>query len=204
MRTRDYTVCLGIALLGFIGAVHAQAPTPNGRSIVKATPTPRTTSAPPRGRVSIVPQAPALAQVMQGILFPSSNVVFMAQHDEFSQIKPASDPTLATDPIQSVYGGWLAVENASLAIAEATNLLMLPGRKCSNGRFVPLGDPEWAKYVAELRQMALASYKAAQSKDQDQILAAADKLAVACSHCHVLYRDKTTAQGGERNRCMKS
>jgi hypothetical protein len=151
-----------------------------------------------------VPQAPALAQVMQGILFPSSNVVFMAQHDEFSQIKPAADPTLATDPIQSVYGGWLAVENASLAIAEATNLLMLPGRKCSNGRFVPLGDPEWAKYVAELRQMALASYKAAQSKDQDQILAAADKLAVACSHCHVLYRDKTTAQGGEQNRCMKS
>ena len=201
MRTRDYTVCLGIALVGLIGAVHAQAPRPNGGTTVKATP--RTTTAPTRGGVAIAPQAPALAQVMQGILFPSSNVIFMAQHDEFAQIKPAADPTLATDPIQSVYGGWLAVENASLAIAEATNLLMVPGRKCSNGRPVPLSDPEWLKYVAELRQMALASYKAAQSKDQDRILDAADKLAVACSHCHALYRERTAAQGGEANRCIK-
>ena len=202
MRTREFTVWLGIALVGFIGVVHAQGAAPKGRPTGQAAPAARPAS-PARGGVAIAPQAPALAQVMQGILFPSSNVIFMAQHDEFAQIKPAADPTLATDPIQSVYGGWLAVENASLAIAEATNLLMVPGRKCSNGRPVPMGDPDWAKYVADLRQMALASYKAAQSKDQDRILDAADKLAVACSHCHAVYRERTEAQGGEATRCMK-
>jgi hypothetical protein len=193
MGSRAFTLWMTIALVGFTAVLHAQA-----------KPAPKTTSASPRGAASIAPQAPALAQVMQGILFPSSNVIFMAQHDEFAQIKPAADPTLATDPIQSVYGGWLAVENASLAIAEATNLLLLPGRKCSNGRPVPLADPDWAKYVADLRQMALASYKAAQTKDQDRILDAADKLAVACSHCHAVYRDKTAAQGGDAKRCLKS
>jgi hypothetical protein len=194
---------LALSLVAFGSALLAQAATPKGRTAVQGTPAPRTTSTSPRSNVSIVPQAPALAQVMEGILFPNSNVIFMAQHDEFAQIKPAADPTLATDPIQSLYGGWLAVENASLAIAEATNLLMLPGRKCSNGRPVPLDNPDWAKYVTDLRQTALASYKAAQSKDQDQILAAADKLAVACSHCHAVYREKTAAQGGDQNRCVK-
>ncbi|HTI42931.1 MAG TPA: hypothetical protein VL693_13985 [Vicinamibacterales bacterium] len=204
MGTRGFTLWLGISLMGLSGALLAQATAPKGRTAVRAAkPIARTTSTPARGGVSIAPQAPVLAQLMQGILFPSSNVIFMAQHDEFAQIKPAADPTLATDPIQSVYGGWLAVENASLAIAEATNLLLLPGRKCSNGRPVPLADPDWPKYVAALRQTALASYKAAQTKDQDQILDAADKLAVACSHCHAVYRDKTAAQGGEANRCMK-
>lgn len=203
MRTRGFTVWLGISLLAFIGAVQAQAPTSSGRATKPVTAAPRPPAGARRGGVSIAPQAPALAQVMQGILFPSSNVIFAAQHDEFAQIKPAADPTLATDPIQSVYGGWLAVENASLAIAEATNLLMVPGRKCSNGRAVPISDPDWPKYVAELRQMALASYKAAQSKDQDRILDAADKLAVACSHCHAVYRERTAAQGGEATRCMK-
>ena len=82
-------------------------------------------------------------------MFPNSNVIFAAQHDEFAQVTPAADPTLATDPVQSVY-------------------------------------------------------KAAETKDQDQILDAADKLAVACSHCHNVYREKTPEQGGEKNRCVNS
>ncbi|MEQ1575082.1 MAG: hypothetical protein ABL993_12650 [Vicinamibacterales bacterium] len=140
---------------------------------------------------------------MQGIFFPSSNVIFAAQHDEFAQVKPDADPSLSTDPIKSVYGSWLAVENSSLAIAEATNLLLLPGRRCSNGRPVPLMDPDWPKYVSDLRQAAQGAYKAAQTKDQDRILDAADALATACSHCHSVYREKAPEQGGEANRCVK-
>jgi len=149
-------------------------------------------------------QSPAtLAQVMRGILFPNSNVIFAAQHDEFAQVKPDADTSLSTDPIKGVYGGWEAVENSSLAIVEATQLITVPGRKCLNGRPVPLQDPEFIKFVADLRSAGLLAYKAAQSKDQDQILDAAEKLGVACSHCHTAYREKPPEKGGEANRCTK-
>jgi len=56
-----------------------------------------------------------LNQVMRGILFPNSNVVFAAQNEEFAKIPQAKDPSTATDPITSVYGGWTAVENSGIA-----------------------------------------------------------------------------------------
>ena len=36
----------------------------------------------------------------------------------------------------------------------------------------------------------MTAYKAAQSKNQDNILAAADTLTTACGSCHEKYRDK--------------
>ena len=184
-----------VALLTFTSVVTAQAPA-RGRGAVQA-PTPA--AARPANA-----QSPAtLAQVMRGILFPSSNVIFAAQHDEFARVKPDADPSLSTDPIKSVYGGWEAVENASLALVEATRLITVPGRKCLNGRPVPLQDADFMKFVADLRAAGLVAYKAAQTKDQDQILDAADKVGVACSHCHTAYREKAPEQGGEANRCTK-
>jgi hypothetical protein len=82
--------------------------------------------------------AATLGQLMKGILFPSSNVIFAAQSENPADVPPAKDPSMATNPLASTYGKWEAVENSSLAIAEAANLLTLPGRKCSNGRAVLL------------------------------------------------------------------
>jgi hypothetical protein len=144
-----------------------------------------------------------LAQVMRGILFPNSNVIFAAQHDEFLEAKPDPDTSLSTNPITGLYGGWQAAENSALALSEATNLIIMPGRRCSNGKPVPIGDPDFQKFVGDLRVASQGALKAAQSKDQDQILEAADKVAVACSHCHTMFREKTEAQGGEANRCTK-
>jgi hypothetical protein len=131
-----------------------------------------------------------LAQLMRGIMFPSSNVVFSAQTQNPAEVKPASDPSTAVNPLQSTYGQWAAVENSALAIAEAANLLMLPGRKCSNGLPVPLRNADWAPLVQGLRAAGLAAYKAAQSKNQDKMLDVADTLTTACSNCHEKYRDK--------------
>jgi hypothetical protein len=131
-----------------------------------------------------------LAQVMKGILFPSSNVVFAAQGENPAEVKPARDPSLATDPLASTYGQWEAVENASLAITEAANLLVLPGRKCSNGRDVPVQNADWPKFVQGLRDAGMTAYRAAQSKNQDNILMAADAMSTACSNCHDKYREK--------------
>src|SRR5207249_11768910 len=67
-----------------------------------------------------------LGQLMKGILYPNSNVIFAAQTQNPAQVKPASDPATATDPLASTYGKWEAVENSALALSEAAGLLMVP------------------------------------------------------------------------------
>ena len=145
----------------------------------------RPANAAPRAQVSAT-----LAQLMKGILFPSSNVIFAAQSQNPADVPQAKDPSAATDPLTSSYGRWEAVENSALAIIEASNLLTIPGRKCSNGLAVPMRNADWPKLVQALRAAGIVAYKAAQSKNQDDILNAADVLTTACANCHEKYRDK--------------
>jgi hypothetical protein len=148
-------------------------------------------SAPARG--GAVPAArveATLAQLMRGTLYPASNVVFAAQNDDPAKVPQAKDPSVALNLLESAYGQWVAVENSGLAIAEVANLLMLPGRKCSNGLDVPLKNPDWPKFVQGLREAGMAAYKAAQSKNQDNILMAADTMTTACANCHDKWREK--------------
>lgn len=129
-----------------------------------------------------------LAQLMRGIIFPASNVIFSAQKENPADVKPAIDPSGATDVLDGSYGKWEAVENSALAIAEAANLLILPGRKCANGRDVPVKNPDWPQLVQGLRDAAMTAYKAAQSKDQHKMVDAAATLNAACANCHDRYR----------------
>jgi hypothetical protein len=138
-----------------------------------------------------VQTAPAnLAQLMKGTLYPSSNVVFAAQSDNPADMPWAKDPNMATDLLASAYGKWEAVENSALAITEVANLLAVPGRKCTNGLDAPVGNADWAKFVQELRDAGMTAYAAAQTKNQDKMIDAADVMSMACSHCHRKYRDK--------------
>lgn len=140
-----------------------------------------------------------LAQVMRSIMFPNSNVIFFVQDKDPTKVKQDKDPSASTDILASTYGGWAAVENSSMALSEAANLLMVPGRKCSNGKDVPLQDPDWVKFTQQLRDAGQVAFKAAQSKNMDQILMATDTLTTACGGCHEKYRDKP---GGVASRCM--
>jgi hypothetical protein len=144
-----------------------------------------------------------LNQVMRGILFPSSNVVFAAQSEDFLKIQQDKDPSLATDPLKSVYNSWTAVEDSGYALAEAANLLMIPGRVCSNGKPAPVGNADWAKFVAGLRDAGMEAVKAAKAKNQDAMLDVSDKMTSACAACHDVYREKTDKQGGVAARCTK-
>jgi hypothetical protein len=134
-----------------------------------------------------------LAQLMRGTLYPESNVVFAAQDVNPADVPHAKDPSMATDPLESSYGKWQAVENNALAIAEVADLLTLPGRKCANGLDVPLKNPDWAKFVQELRDAGMTAYAAAQTKNQDKMTDAAGVMTAACMHCHVKYREKKLA-----------
>lgn len=137
------------------------------------------------------PRVPAtLAQLMKGTLYPESNVVFAAQDANPAEVPHAKDPSMATDPLTSQYGKWEAVENNALAIAEVADLLDVPGRKCSNGLDVPVKNPDWAKFVQELRAAGMTAYTTAQTKNQDKMTDVADLMTTACKNCHDKYRDR--------------
>jgi hypothetical protein len=151
-------------------------------------------------RPSAGPQVHAnLNQLMRGALYPAANVVFSAQADNPGEAKPipGHDPSMATDPLTSTFGGWLAVENAALTLAESANLLSVPGRTCSNGVPVPVNDPAWAAFVQELRDASMKAYRAAQAKDQDRMIENSEPLTAACAGCHLKWRDRRTPE----NRC---
>jgi hypothetical protein len=132
-------------------------------------------------------------QLMRGVLYTAANVVFSAQADNPGDVKIVNDPSMSTDPLTSSFGGWQAVENAALALAESANLLSIPGRKCSNGVPAPTKDPAWEKFVQDVRDASMKSYKAALAKDQDQMIATAETLSTTCSACHRKWRDRRPA-----------
>ena len=140
-----------------------------------------------------------LSQVMRGILFPNSNVIFAGKNANPADLKPDKDPSTATDPLLSTYGGWTAVENSGIALAEAANLLTIPGRKCSNGHDAPITNPDWPQLVQGLRDAGMKAYEAGKSKNMDKLVDAADTMTTACANCHEKYRDKP---GGDAARCM--
>jgi hypothetical protein len=143
-----------------------------------------------------VPPVATLNQLMRSLFFPHSNVVFFTQRYDPAEVKRAVEPSGSTDPLTGVFGGWEAVENSALTMADAADLLMTAGRKCSNGRDVPLANPDWAQLVQGLRDASMVSYKAALTKDRDKLIDASDVLARSCSNCHNKYRP-----GNAANRC---
>ncbi len=145
------------------------------------------------------PAAPAAApaqvkgtlnQVMRGILFPNSNIIFDAQDRDPAAPPDPNDPAASAHPFAGTYGGWEAIENASMALAEAANLVALPGRTCANGKPVPLQEATFQKGLQALRDVAAATYDTAKAKNKDAMLDISDKLTQACSTCHDVYRDK--------------
>jgi cytochrome c553 len=138
---------------------------------------------------------------MRGILFPSSNLIFNVQSRDPGAPLPQRPPGQVTsgafpwaDWGAGIYTGWELVDYAALALAESAPLMLTPGRRCENGKAVPVQDADWVKFTVELADAGKAAYKASQSRKQDAVSEVTDQVATACSHCHEAYRDK----GGRR------
>lgn len=149
------------------------------------------------------PQAPApgaaapvatLNQLMRGLFFPHSNVIFATQRVDPAQIKRLAEPSTSTDPLTGVFGNWEAVEDSALVLSESADFLLTPGRKCSNGKDMPIEKADWMRFVNQLREAGMVAYKAAQTKNMDNMIQASDVLNTACANCHNRYR--------ARNRCQ--
>jgi hypothetical protein len=89
-----------------------------------------------------------------------------------------------------IYKGWELVDYAAVALAESAPLMLTPGRRCENGKPVPVNDPEWIKYSVELAEAGKAAYKAAQTRNQEAVSEISNLVADSCLNCHQVYRDK--------------
>jgi len=166
------------------------APKPGAKPAAQAAPRPAASG--PTGD---------LAQVMRGILFPNSNLIFDAQSNDPGAPKKTEGATGggASATFSNVYTGWQVVENAAVALAEATDLILKPGRLCSNGKPAPVQRADYIKFAQGLREAGRATLEAAKTKSQDKVIEVTDKVADACANCHEVYRDKGPA--GSPARC---
>ena len=130
-----------------------------------------------------------LAQVMRGILFTNSNILFDVQSIDPDNPPPVAAGGGATSTFAGIYAGWQVVENAAIALGESANLITIPGRLCENGRPVPLGQADWAVFTQGLKDAADIMLVAARARDREAASDATNDLAEACYVCHEVYRD---------------
>ena len=130
-----------------------------------------------------------LAQVMRGILFTNSNILFDVQSIDPDNPPPVAAGGGATATFSGIYSGWQVVENAAIALGEAANLITIPGRLCENGRPVPLGQADWAVFTEGLKDAADVMLVAARARDREAASDATNDVADACYFCHEVYRD---------------
>jgi mono/diheme cytochrome c family protein len=161
------------------------------------------------------PPAGNLAQVMRGILFPSSNIIFTVQTHDPAEKKTTPEGAAADGGFNwmvwggNLYSGWELVDYAAVALAESAPLMLTPGRRCENGKPVPVNDPDWLMFTNELAEAGRAAYKASQSRTQEAVSDISNQVADACMHCHQAYRDRPRAginpldPSSKANRCSK-
>jgi S-disulfanyl-L-cysteine oxidoreductase SoxD len=147
------------------------------------------------GNAPTFPPAGNLSQVMRGILFPNSNIIFTVQTHDPAEKKTTEGAAVAggfnwTIWGSDIYPGWELVDYAAIALAESAPLMLTPGRRCENGKPVPVTDPEWIKFTQELAEAGRAAYKASQTRNQETVSDVSSVIADACLNCHQVYRDK--------------
>jgi len=154
--------------------------------------------APETGLPSLTPSG-SVNQVMRGILFPSANIIFTVQTIDPGAKRPPVETTGAGfDWLawgNSVYPAWEVVDYAAISLAESAKLMLTPGRRCENGRPVPVSDPDWIKFTLELEAAGKAAYKASQTRNQETVSDSTNQLNDSCMNCHRVFRGRT--------RCVK-
>src|SRR3954471_14984808 len=150
--------------------------------------------------------------IMEGIVDPSSDVLFDAVATDITaagvnEKRPQTDEE------------WQKVESNALMLAEAANLLKMPGRKAaspgdktkSEGPDAPELTPEeiqakidadrgkWLKYASNLQEQARKTLVAAE--DAGEVFALGEDIDMACEDCHLEYwypNDKAAKAASEQ------
>jgi len=153
------------------------------------------------GPLPAFPAAGNLSQLMRGIMFPNSNIIFTVQTHDPAEKKKASDAATSDGGFNwsmwgsDLYSGWEIVDYAGIALAESAPLMLTPGRRCENGKPVPVNDPDWIRFTKEMAEVGRAAYRASQTRNQEKVSDISSDVADACFHCHQVFRDKVRRGG---------
>jgi mono/diheme cytochrome c family protein len=163
-------------------------------ALVATNPAPASVAA---GPAATFPVTGTLNQVMRGILFPSSNVLFDVQTKDPGAGSKGGiarpDAAATSTRYGDVYAPWMVVDAAAISIAEIGPVLMQPGRRCENGKPVPFDRADWKQYVQGVVEAGRAAYRASQMRSQDAVSDATNTISDACANCHRVYRDVPSA-----------
>ena len=170
-------------------------------------PTARASAAPAvtSAGTSLPPPEGNLAELMRAIAFPNANIIFNTQlKDPGAQAKKelAKSPFDYVEWGATVYPGWLAIDQAAVALAESAPLLLTPGRRCQNGRPVPVDRADWKQYVSALVDVGKLAHQISKTRNYDAFMEISEKLNDACANCHKVYRDKGGTEGSGATRCQ--
>jgi len=137
------------------------------------------------GLVEVVSQAEIDSQVLS-----NANIIFNTQLYDPGKEKPKLP--IPYDYVlwgKSVYYGWEAVDEAILALRDTSPMLLLPGRKCQNGRAVPIQNADFQKAVKDLVAFTDKLWATAQTRDYEKVSDLSEELNNTCANCHKVYRD---------------
>jgi cytochrome c556 len=183
---RTIRISIGLAMLVFclalIGACQSQAPAP------AAQPAP--------GEPTYLPTA-TIKDLMLSIVDPSADVVWLSvttivDDKGFNETAPKSD------------ADWLKVRHGAIALAEAANLLKMPGRRVarpgekSETPGVELEPEEmdvliakdraaWNERATHLHDAAMSVIAAVDAKDANKVFELGEKIEETCENCHKQY-----------------
>ena len=82
--------------------------------------------------------------------------------------------------------GWLKVVHAATVVAEAGNLMMMPG--------LTNGEADWNEYAQGLTRAALLAKSAAEAQDADALFGAGGAIYNVCRACHNKYMEQDEFQ----------
>jgi hypothetical protein len=111
----------------------------------------------------------SIDDIMESIVIPSSQAIFDAV--VYSNGELVQSPKTDED--------WNSVRMRAIAVAEAGNLMIMPGRAKDNG--------DWVKFALAMTERAAVVANAAESKSIDQLLQTGGELYNTCTACHAKY-----------------
>jgi mono/diheme cytochrome c family protein len=136
-----------------------------------------------------------LNQLMRGVFFPNSNLLFTVQTRDPAAPVPPPDPAAKGAGFsvfewgQGIYTGWPVIENAAAALADASPWMLTPGLRCENGRMAPVTEADWIRFTEQMISVARRGYRLSQTKNQEAVAEWTGDLSDACAACHSVYRD---------------
>jgi len=124
------------------------------------------------GNASTAAPVASVKQIMQGIVTPSSNAIYNAVSTTVTQkgteeVFPKNDRE------------WSVVGSHAVALVEAANLMKVKERARDSG--------DWMRMSDAMSTAAMQSYRAAEKKDTEALLASGETLNNSCDSCHRNY-----------------